>query len=254
MSLRAILRIIPIISGLFVSAPALTQNFSGSFEFSWLDGPNGNHREMQLLKTVKFTSVSGKHWIVPKMSVIDGASIPRLLWTFAGSPFVGKYRRASVIHDHYCDIRTELQSEVHQMFKEAMIADGASWIEANSKYAAVVFAGLCPQKIGIKTSKLESFAQNNPNRIGPDIIGSLNAPINKSETMSNRFEKDKETIKRTLASKEVLIFETLLDLKDATTTENLALLESRLQQANLNEARFEDLVVLVDAIYPERFK
>lgn len=133
-------------STVYFTIPAQAQSFSGDFEFAWLDTPNGGHRDMRVLKTVKFKDGNGKVWTVPSKSIIDGASIPRLLWTIAGSPFVGKYRRASVIHDHYCDIRTELQSEVHLMFKEAMFSDGASWWEANSKYTAVEFAGLCPEK------------------------------------------------------------------------------------------------------------
>ena len=34
---------------------------------------------------------------------MDGASIPRALWTLVGSPYRGDYRRASIVHDQACD-------------------------------------------------------------------------------------------------------------------------------------------------------
>lgn len=117
---------------LLISTSAIAQEFSGSFKFKWLDSPDSNHREMEVLEVVSFKSANGKKWHVPEKTIIDGASIPKILWSFVGSPFVGKYRRASVIHDHYCDNGTEQQSEVHLMFKEAMLTDGASSWEANT--------------------------------------------------------------------------------------------------------------------------
>ena len=51
---------------------------------------------MILLEDVSFTS-KGKIWTAPAGSVIDGASIPRFFWRVIGSPFIGYYRRASVV-------------------------------------------------------------------------------------------------------------------------------------------------------------
>ena len=83
---------------------ALSANFEGDFIFRWLETPDSRHREMELQSEVAFVDNKGKRWIVPTSSKVDGASIPSFLWTFAGSPFVGNYRRASVIHDHFCDV------------------------------------------------------------------------------------------------------------------------------------------------------
>lgn len=236
------------------TAVVRAQSFSGDFEFAWLDTPDGNHRDMLVLKTIIFTDASGKSWRVPPKSVIDGASIPRLLWTFAGSPFVGRYRRASVVHDHFCDLRTELQSKVHLMFKEAMLADGASWWEANSKYAAVEFAGLCPEKIGVTTSKLNLFVENNPLRFSENAISQLNSPKRDDETSAQKFARNKEIVEATLQLNEQLVFDSLLALKGAETQENLESLERTLQTVELDDQRYEELVILVDAIYPEDFK
>lgn len=238
----------------FSSTASQAQVFSGEFEFAWLDTPNGDHRDMRVLKTVRFSDASGKIWTVPSNSVVNGASIPRILWTFAGSPYVGKYRRASVIHDYYCDIRTELQSDVHLMFKEAMLADGASWWEANSKYGAVVLAGLCPEKLGLTTSKFETFLQKYPDRFSQDIITQFAMPKADTETLARKFARDTELVKSTLKPDEQLVFDRLLELKGAETQANLAALESALRENRIEDQRYEELVILADAIFPAEFE
>mgnify|MGYP001792979849 CR=1 FL=1 len=47
----------------------------------------------------RYVDPKGHVWVAPASSVVDGASIPRSLWTFMGGPFEGKYRNASVLHD-----------------------------------------------------------------------------------------------------------------------------------------------------------
>lgn len=116
-------------------------SFSGSFDFHWSNEPSNKHRIMVLLSPVSFKDGAGKVWQVPKGAKIDGASIPPALWSFAGSPFTGNYRRASVIHDFFCDTKTEFASGIHKMFKEAMATDGISGLELASKYAAVKLFG-----------------------------------------------------------------------------------------------------------------
>ena len=86
--------------------------FIGEVEARWLsDG-----RKMRLLKDITFIDSKNREWKAPAGSVIDGASIPRELWAMTGSPFVGKYRRASVIHDVACVERTQPHELVHYMF------------------------------------------------------------------------------------------------------------------------------------------
>ncbi len=121
-----------------LTGTALAQNFEGEFLFQWLDGLERSHREMKLLKEVAFIDQSGQRWQVPADEVTDGASIPPPLWSFAGSPFTGTYRRAAVIHDHYCRIGTLPAAKVHELFWEGMLADGTNWLDAQIKHAAVV--------------------------------------------------------------------------------------------------------------------
>lgn len=107
--------------------------YVGEVEARWLsDG-----RKMKLLKDVVFIDTNDHHWLAPAGSVIDGASIPREMWALTGSPFVGKYRRASVIHDVACVERTQTHEAVHRMFYEAMLRDGVAKGKARVMYIAV---------------------------------------------------------------------------------------------------------------------
>ena len=103
----------------------------------WLPGG----REMRLLSGVHFVDSRGVAWIARAGAVIDGASIPRLFWRIAGSPFVGKFRRASVIHDVYCVTKERPHAEVHKMFLEVMEADGVPGWKRRFMYWAVRLFG-----------------------------------------------------------------------------------------------------------------
>jgi hypothetical protein len=95
--------------------------FDNTVKVEWIPG---DPRRVRLLEAVTFTDSKGKKWTAKEKRVVDGASIPRFLWRLIGSPFVGRYRDASVIHDVYCQDRDEPSEEVHAMFEEAMLARG----------------------------------------------------------------------------------------------------------------------------------
>lgn len=98
-------------------------------------------RLMELNDRFAFIDKDGTIWDVPAGAQIDGASIPRLLWTITGSPYTGKYRDASVVHDWYCSIRTRKSDATHLMFFEAMLVSGVTTARARVMYAAVRYAG-----------------------------------------------------------------------------------------------------------------
>src|SRR5205807_2038040 len=62
-------------------------HYSGNIDTRWDD----DGRTMTLLNELRYTDPKGVVWIAPAGSVIDGASIPRALWSFMGGPFEGKY-------------------------------------------------------------------------------------------------------------------------------------------------------------------
>jgi Protein of unknown function (DUF1353) len=105
----------------------------------WTPLPDGVH--MELVDKFGFRDKTQVEWMVPKGTRVDGASIPQALWSIVGSPFTGKYRDASVIHDYYCDTRRRPWRDVHRVFYEAMIVSQVSEARAKLMYAAVYFAG-----------------------------------------------------------------------------------------------------------------
>ena len=86
--------------------------YSGNIDTRW----DQDGRTMTLLNELRYTDPKGVVWVAPAGSVIDGASIPRALWSFMGGPFEGKYRNASVLHDVAYDQRNKPPPEVDRMF------------------------------------------------------------------------------------------------------------------------------------------
>lgn len=73
--------------------------FSGDPESIWLTEEGTQDRSMRVIRELAFQDQDAKNWLAPAGSIVDGASIPRALWTVVGSPYTGDYRRASVVHD-----------------------------------------------------------------------------------------------------------------------------------------------------------
>lgn len=117
----------------------MSGHFVGEVEVVWLSHA-GADRNMRLLSDFSFVDAAGTRWPVPKGAVINGASIPKLLWTW-GPPFVGDYRRASVVHDHYCVVRTRTAKSTHRMFYDGCRAGGVRKTKAKVMYTAVATFG-----------------------------------------------------------------------------------------------------------------
>jgi hypothetical protein len=115
-------------------------NFIGEVETRWLHH-DGADRDMELLSDFAFVDPKGVRWDAPKGWKINGASIPPQLWSVVGSPFVGDYRRASVVHDVHCALQERPHKQVHRMFYDAMICDGVSTLRAKYMYQAVRLFG-----------------------------------------------------------------------------------------------------------------
>src|SRR4029450_10737724 len=103
--------------------------FSGAPEAVWLTQEGRADRDMRIVRTFSFTDPDSREWNAPAGSVVDGASIPRALWTIVGSPYTGDYRRASVGHDVACDeagSHNKKRRAADRMFFHACRAGGCS--------------------------------------------------------------------------------------------------------------------------------
>jgi hypothetical protein len=118
--------------------------FSGDPRAYWLTEA-GSDRHMRLLEELWFRDPDGRVWTTPAEYWIDGASIPRALWTLVGSPYTGDYRRASVVHDKACDEAVgdpAARRATDRMFYHACRAGGCSVIEATLLYVGVRIGAL----------------------------------------------------------------------------------------------------------------
>lgn len=130
--------------------------FDGRVVVEWLNDAGNPDRRMRLIEPITYIDPNNKRWPVPALSVVDGASIPKAFWSLIGPPFIGDYRRASVVHDHYCVVRTEPWQAVHRMFYNASLAGGVSKLKAKTMYAAV-YAGGPRWKVSAGEFGLESL-------------------------------------------------------------------------------------------------
>jgi hypothetical protein len=96
---------------------------------------------MTLLHELSYTDPKGVVWVAPAGSVVDGASIPRSLWSFMGGPFEGKYRNASVLHDVSYDQKQRPPRDCDRMFYDAMRCSGVGAVEAKTMYYALLRFG-----------------------------------------------------------------------------------------------------------------
>ena len=117
---------------------ACSTDFSGNLITEW-----ECHRNMVVKEQFSYTDPSGHEWVVPAGAVANGATIPRPLWSAIGSPFVGAYRRASVVHDYFVgegdnpDVDAPARKKADRMFYQACRSDGCS-----RKFATMLYIGV----------------------------------------------------------------------------------------------------------------
>lgn len=91
----------------------------------------------ELLRDFTFVDAQKRNWTAPAGARVNGASIPQWLWSIVGSPMRGRYREASVIHDHFTSKKSRPWAQVHEVFYRAMLANGVPETQAKIMYAAV---------------------------------------------------------------------------------------------------------------------
>lgn len=90
-----------------------------------------------LLEPFSFKDPNGLLWNTPKGAEVNGASIPQVAWSIFGGPMSGRYINASIIHDHYCKIKTRTAHDTHRNFYYGMLANGVKKTKARTMYFAV---------------------------------------------------------------------------------------------------------------------
>ena len=78
---------------------------------------------------------------------MDGASIPRPLWSLVGAPYVGDYRRASIVHDYAVNKAAgdpDRRLAADRMFYHACREGGCSIWQATILYLGVRIGAVLP--------------------------------------------------------------------------------------------------------------
>jgi hypothetical protein len=146
------------------SLPTPHGKFSGDPSAIWLTEPTPD-RLMCLTEDFTFTDPHGKDWRTPADYKVDGASIPRALWSIVGSPYTGDYRRASIVHDKACDDAhgdKKKRREADRMFYHGCRAGGCS-----VRQSIVLYLGV---RIGALSSGVPAWkASIESDNRGPDV-------------------------------------------------------------------------------------
>ncbi|MBM7034999.1 DUF1353 domain-containing protein [Vibrio ulleungensis] len=146
-------------------------SYVGTVKTEWMRGSE-SERRMVLLEDFVYIDPKGKKWIAPAGSKTDGATIPKVVWTFVGGPYAGQYREAAVIHDVYCDTKSEPYRDVHRIFYYANRAAGVSEKKAKILYGGVMIGG---PKWGSKESNCYSCHSTGSTKMEKDNNGQLTA-------------------------------------------------------------------------------
>ena len=125
--------------------PGVEPNQDAPYFGQFLDELNGtlssDGNTFHLTQEFRYLDPNDMLWTVEPGVQVDGASIPRLFWSFIGSPWAGRHRLASVVHDHYCNTRTRTAYATHRSFYNGMRANGVEVWRAKFMYWAVLAAG-----------------------------------------------------------------------------------------------------------------
>jgi Protein of unknown function (DUF1353) len=78
--------------------------YVGRVAVEWVDDSESG-QPMKLLDEFSFVDARGTAWIVPGGQIVDGKSLPPAFRSLFGAPFIGRHRRAAVVHDYYAGQR-----------------------------------------------------------------------------------------------------------------------------------------------------
>ena len=76
--------------------------------------------QWRLITPFTYITKSGKEIIAPVNMITDGASIPRFAWMIVGSPWSGRYVKATIPHDFLYSKAEGSRKEADLIFYEAM--------------------------------------------------------------------------------------------------------------------------------------
>jgi hypothetical protein len=150
--------------------------------------PIGDGINMKVLDAYSYSDSSGHVLSAQPGFVMDGASIPRVLWTVMGSPFTGKYIGAAVVHDVGCAGHKYTWQITHRMFYDAMIDLGVNEHQAKLMYYGVLFGGPKWKEVAITANTKAELSTKIAERGAISIIETSGTTGTSDATGKERFK------------------------------------------------------------------
>jgi hypothetical protein len=122
--------------------PGAEQIVPGATKCGFYDGEpvtkwNPDGRTMTPLTELRYARSEGNVWVAPIGSLVDGASIPRYLWSFMGGPFEGKISECLRVARCVVWGQEAAVQDCDRMFYYAMRCSGVSAVEAKTMFYAL---------------------------------------------------------------------------------------------------------------------
>lgn len=139
----------------FKDAPDKHGMFSGTVSGVFVTPDYAERPLFQLNSPITYIAPNGKKFEAISEYIVDGASIPRALWSAIGGPFSGNHLKPSVVHDYFTDtcqvfdhpeagrpcqnqlVEFASADVVHKNYYLGMLASGVSETKACAEYLAV---------------------------------------------------------------------------------------------------------------------
>lgn len=173
--------------------------FSDNPQTEWVSDPNKPDRNMKLLRDFSYTDPDGKVWVAAAGDVINGASIPRPLWSTVGSPYTDDYRNASIVHDIAVDQGDRKAAD--KMFYYACLAGGCSKPQARILYLGVRLGTWASKKTGfLEKLKSERF-----------LFRKRSQPLEEEDEILTKFETLRDKLESMPDSDSFEAMEAMLD-------------------------------------------
>jgi len=94
-------------------------------------------RTIELAEPFGFCDSQGKEWWGNISDQVNGTSYPSILWSLSGGPWSTKSRWGAILHDIYCNKKTESWQATHNMFGEAILICGVKKSRAKLEFNMV---------------------------------------------------------------------------------------------------------------------
>lgn len=95
---------------------------------------------LQLVEDFGYVDQNGKIWLAAKGTYLSGCSIPKPLWSRIGSPFLGSFRKACIVHNNYIGTQPSPFCDINQRRKaDAMFYHASKHCGCGNRLSSILY-------------------------------------------------------------------------------------------------------------------